>query len=138
MPEHINLIPRHLIEQVKDERCDVDRFYKGAQNAVTNPLVGFYVLVDNKCKIKGVLWYSLNEIEAVIYIHLLSIDKEYQFSDVLKEVVDFSKGFKLGPDYTGIMRFITNRPKAFEKVGFKPSKKIIMEMQKEIIESDKT
>jgi len=85
-------IPRYLFEQVEEtDSAMIDRIYRFGSDFAVSPLTLLYVLVDVDYRIKGVLWAEIDLIDAIIFIRLLSIDKEYQSLDskLLNKVKDF-------------------------------------------------
>lgn len=131
-------IPRELFEQIKEmDAARIDRIYKLGALIGGNPLTLLYVLVDEVNEIKGVLWAEINPIDAIIFIRLLSVDREYQKlngglrksrSELLNKVKDFLFSLETGPELKKEIHFLTMRPGAFEKVGVKRSKRIRMEI----------
>jgi len=78
------LVPRYLLEQVREIDKDmINRIYQFGPLITGNPLTLLYVLVDVDYKIKGVLWANINVVEAIIYVHLLSVDRQYQNGEAL-------------------------------------------------------
>ena len=117
-------IPRYLFEQVKDRSFDIDRLYRLSERLLSDPTQLFYVLVDEDKKIKGIFWAGANVLENSIDVILLSIDKEYQFSDVIKKTLDFIDTFQKN----ATVKILASRTAAYEKAGFKKTK-ILMEIQ---------
>ena len=127
-------IPRTLFEQIKEmDKAMIDRIYKFGPLFAESPLTLLYVLVDVDYKIKGVLWAEVNIIDAVIFIRLLSVDKEYQSQngELLNKAKEFLFNLDTGPDLKKEIRFLTTHPSAFEEVGAKRSKQIRMEINNE-------
>lgn len=115
-------IPKYLFEQIKDRSFDIDRLYRLSDKIISDLMQLFYVLVDDESKIKGVFWASANIIHNSIDVTVLSIDKEYQFSDAIKRTVEFIDTFQ--KDAT--IRILVAKTAAYEKAGFK-KKEILME-----------
>ena len=93
-----------------------------------NPTNFIFVFYDEENIIHGVLWSHVNLLSENIYVSLLSVDEEYQ--GVNGAAIDAS--YRLLDEIRiqgGLKKIIwsTTRPKAYEKHGFKRSKKIIME-----------
>jgi len=126
-----DLIPRYLFEQVKEiDEATIDRIYKFGPLIGASPLTLLYVLVDEVNKIKGVLWAEVNLIDAIIFIRLLSVDKQYQSLDgqLLTKAKDFLFNLKTGPELKKEIHFLSTRPRAFEKVGAQRCKRVRMEI----------
>jgi hypothetical protein len=120
-------IPKELFEQTKDVEFNVDLLYQAPSKFIGSINTMFYVLIDDKEKIKGVLWGFINLLTEAVDVHLLSIDKEYQFGDALDETLDFIKTWS--DDLT--IKCITSRPKAYEEKGWKRTKRIVLEINNE-------
>lgn len=130
-PEIIDMvfrrIPKELFEQVKDIEFNIDLLYKVPSRFISNANTKFYVLTDDEDKIKGVLWAYINILTEKIQVNILSIDKEYQFSSALEKTLEFIRSWQ-GEDENLTIQIMTTRPHAYEKVGFKESELIIMEV----------
>jgi len=126
-----SFVPRYLLEQVEEmDKEMINRVYKFGSTFANSPLTLLYVLVDEDYKIKGVLWARIDVIEAIIYVYLFSVDKEYQSADSLplKKAMDFIFNLPLGPLLKKHIRFLTSQPKAYERIGVKRAKMIMMEI----------
>jgi hypothetical protein len=120
-------IPRELFEQVKDVEFNIDFLYRAPSSFIGNVNTRFYVLTDDEDKIKGILWAYINLLTESIDVHILSIDKEYQFSDAIEKTLEFIKSWQ-GENENLKIRIITARPHAYEKLGFVKSKRILLEI----------
>ena len=134
-PEQVNSmlmlfdrIPRELFEQVKDNSFDIDKIYKFAQSILSNPMNQFYVLVHDK-KIKGIFWAAANVLCDLIDVHILSIDKEYQFDDAIAGTLKFINTFQEDAK----VRIVASRTAKYEKAGFEKTK-TVMEIQNTVKE----
>lgn len=116
-------IPRELFEQVKDVEFNIDLLYKVPSRFISNVNTRFYVLTDDEDVIKGILWAYINILTGKIQVNILSIDKEYQFSDALEKTLEFVKSWNEGLK----IQIVTTEPHLYEKAGFAKSKQIIME-----------
>ncbi len=133
-----NLIPRYLFEQVKGAEYKVDRLYQFGPLLLASPLTFFYVLVDKESKkVKGVLWAEINPLDEQIKVHVFTVDKEYQqnmngdFSHdsiALKTTLDFLRKLQKENNLDSKIEIVTLRPLAYEKAGWKQSKKTLMEV----------
>ena len=130
-PEIIDMlfrqIPRKLFEQVKDIEFNVDLLYKAPSGFINNVNTKFYVLINDEDKIKGILWAYINILTEKIHINILSIDKEYQFSDALEKTLEFIRSWQ-GENENLKIQIMTSRSHAYEKIGFVKSKQILMEI----------
>ena len=113
-----DMIPNELFEQVKGRSFEIDQLKKLAPNLLSDPTQLFYILIDGENKIKGVFWASANVLNNCIDFSILSIDKEYQFSDAIKKTLEFIDTFQKN----ATVRIITTRTAAYEKAGFKKIK----------------
>jgi len=123
-------IPRALFEQVEEtDTAMIDRIYGFGSLFGGSPFTLLYVLIDQINKIKGVLWAEIDPIDAIIFVRLLSLDKEYQSpsGQILNKAKDFLLNLPTGPELKKEIHFFTTRPDAYKKVGAKRSKRIIME-----------
>lgn len=129
------LVPRNLIDQIKNRQHTIQEFYDYNQDrcfifdgdsARINPLNHLYVLVDENNKIKGVLWITLDGQQSTV--ELFSIEKEYwnkgnALKFIHQNVIDLMK-----PLGIKTIRIFTTNPNAYEKINFKRSKHVIMEL----------
>lgn len=119
----INLVPRYLFEQLEHREWDVDRVYKASTLINSNPCTMLWALMNDNHEIKGVLWCNLNYLTDVIDCYVLSIDKEYQGQGkYILKTVELLKPFKKK------IKCITAMPEIFEKLGYKRTKYIYMEV----------
>lgn len=126
--DDLTLIPRYLIEQVRDLNATPERFYSLAPLIVNNPLGVFGVFCDQENIIKGFMWLVISPLDRSLHCKALSIDKKYQGSTILKEAANILKKVKKRNGCTKIT-FITSRSKAMEKAGFKKTKRCVMEVE---------
>lgn len=124
----LNLIPRYLVDQIRDKECTTERFYEMAAVITSNPLGILGVFCDRDSEVKGFMWASINPISANLHCHLLSIDKEYQRLTIIKETTGILKKIQKLNKCKKIV-FQTSRPKAMEKAGFKRSRHCMMEIE---------
>lgn len=128
------LIPRTLFEQIKEmDAAMIDRVYRFGPLIGASPLTLLYVLVDEVNKIKGILWAEVDLIDAIIFIRLLSVNKEYQSlnGQLLNKAKEFLFNLPTGPELKKEIHFLTNRPDAYKKIGAKRSDRIRMEISDE-------
>ena len=106
----------------------IDRVYGFGPLITGTPLTLLYVLVDQVYKIKGVLWAEIDLVDSIIFVRLLSVDKEYQSlnGELLNKVKDFLFHLPTGPELKKEIHFLTSHPDDFEKLGAKRTKRIRM------------
>ncbi len=127
-------IPRELFEKSREMDSEmIDRVYKYGPIIAKSPLTLLYVLIDEMYKIKGVLWASIDLIDAVIFVKFLSVDKEYQTPDsnILEKVRDFLFSLELGPELKKEIHLCTYTEGVtsdLEKMGAKRSKRTLLEI----------
>ena len=146
-----NMIPRYLFEQIKDlgdGENRVDNIYaqglsilmipvirNGMFSYEPNPNVHIAVLADDEHMVKGFVWAEIDLVSKHIFVHAISLDKEYQSPNSAVEniVMDYLFEIPDSPEFkdTGLKKKIqlaTTRPKAYERFGCKRSKMILMEI----------
>lgn len=144
-PQVFAVIPRYLFENIKEADAEmIDAMYENATNIMTVPImseqgvmvgnlpklnVWIAVLHDDSHQIKGFLWAEFDSIEKCIFIQACSLDAEYQSEDgaAMKKGIDYLRSLPISDDMKNNIKMATNYPKAFEKHGWKRSKKIFME-----------
>lgn len=126
-PGLLKFVPRKLFEQVKERTFNIDKIYELSDTFITNPALRLYAMVDENSKTRGILWAYVNFLTETIQVNLLSIDKEYQFDNALEKTLEFIKSW-MGEDENLKIECITTRPHAYEKTGWKQSKRKIMEI----------
>ena len=129
--QDFNLIPRYLMEQVRGGDAKIDRILQFGSGIAKDPLTLLYVLADQQNKIKGFVWGEIDVFEELIHVNTLSLDKEYQDSNgtAILKTVEFLRGLTEGSKLKKKITFSTNRPKAFERVGFKRMALVNMEIE---------
>src|SRR6056297_877151 len=96
------LVPRHLLEQIKDRMFDIDDWYKvmyspRLEGDSSNIFLG---IVDEDMKIHGATWLSLDALHKAIFINFLSLDKSLQgngkvFDVVIPYIAEIAEGLGL-------------------------------------------
>lgn len=134
------VIPRYLVEQVRDRDFDVDDYYtyqeinclrQTESGHSLNPLSHLYVLSDKENIIKGFLWFTIEPLGKNIIIQTYSIDAAYwnhgyavkKLSAFMKEILRKSKLNKI--------YWVTAYPKHSKRYGFKESENVLMEYSDE-------
>lgn len=149
VPDLFAIIPRYLFKQIKeiDER-QIDAIYENAINIMTVPVmnekgvvvgnlpklnVWIAVLYDKAHQIKGFLWAEFDVIDMCIFIQATAWDPEYQSSNgaIMKMGIDYLRSLPLPEEMKANIQMATIKPKAFERRGWKRSKKTLMEYKDE-------
>jgi len=130
-----DIVPKFLIEQIKNKDFTVEDFYKyqninclipGKNGPTLNPLNHLYVLADSENIVKGVLWFVVDPLSKCLVVNSYSVDKEYWGKGAIQKAATMLKEIKSKANIAKVY-WVTNYPKAFEKQGFKRSKNTIME-----------
>jgi len=124
----LRIVPRKLLEQVKGLEWNIDRVYALSENICSNPTNLIYVLYDEEKIIHGLIWAQVNILNENLYVLVLSVDEEYQGANgaAIDAAALLLNSIRQEANLKKII-WTTTRPKAYEKHGFKRSKKIIME-----------
>jgi hypothetical protein len=122
----MNLIPRKLMQQVKNQDLNIDLLYSVGNQVTGNPFTLLYAISDKESRIVGVFWATVTPIENTIWGQILSVDRERQDKTIIPSAIDFLKKIR---DELGLklVKCVTTRPRALEKYGMKRSRNIIME-----------
>lgn len=144
--EAFNAIPRALFESIKEIDSDtIDRIYANSADIMTVPVVDangtivgrvqsqsvwVAVMLDIGKVVKGFVWMEFDVIEQRVFVQACAVDPEYQ-GEAITKVVEYIKGLNLTDEMKNNIQFTTTRAKAFEKVGWKRSKKVLMEYSNE-------
>ena len=123
-----NLIPKYLLEQVKGSDINWDTVLKLNNDINSNPLTILYVWADDKNIIKGFLWGELALISERLVMIVLSVDKKYQHSDINKVLQELMREICGSLNIKSCI-WCTTRPRAFERVGYIKSKRVLMEIE---------
>jgi hypothetical protein len=108
----------------------IDRIYAFNSTIVNSPTALLYVMLTDLHEIKGVLWGVVDVIEAVIYVKVFTVDKEYQSNNTLliEKATDHLLSLTEGSKLKREIRFQATHPDAYEKAGARRSNYILMEM----------
>lgn len=144
--EAFNAIPRALFESIKDIDSEtIERIYANSADIMTVPVVDqqgvmvgriqsqsvwVAVMLDIAKVVKGFVWMEFDVIEQRVFVQACAVDPEYQ-GETIEKVVDYIKTLNLPEEMKNNIQFTTTRPKAFEKVGWKRSKRVLMEHENE-------
>jgi len=124
-----SIIPRYLFEQIKGRRLNVDKLYQFGGEIAQSPLTLLYVLVDENYVIKGFLWGAINPMTETLQVHYFSMDPEYQNHGQALVYVTYELLGKITKELgLETIEWVTSRPRAFEKLGAKRSKFVLMEV----------
>jgi N-acetylglutamate synthase-like GNAT family acetyltransferase len=121
------LVPRYLLEQVKDRRWTVDEWYQHQIDLKGVPENIVLSMINKKNEIVGIVWLTIDGFEKYVHINTLSVDKRYQSKSklikfVTKYIRDLAKALKLS-----LVGWTARRTKALERYGFEESEFKIME-----------
>jgi len=144
--EAFNAIPKALFESIKEIDSEtIDRIYENSAEIMTVPIVDrqgvivgrmqsqsvwVAVMLDIAKVVKGFVWMEFDVIEQRVFVQACAVAPEYQGSAIQK-VVEYIKDLNVPEEMKNNIQFTTTRPKAFEKVGWKRSKKVLMEISDE-------
>jgi len=123
-----NLVPMYLLEQVQPkewEAKDLFAFIKANENKM---VIGVFYDKKETMDIKGFVCGNLNPLTKALFIHILSIDREYQNKNVISETIRILRKYCKQKQIQEIT-MQTTRPGAFEKAGMQKSDKINMELE---------
>lgn len=142
--EAFNAIPRALFESIKEIDSEtIDRIYANSAEIMTVPIVDrqgtvvgrmqaqsvwVAVMLDIGKVVKGFVWMEFDIIEQRVFVQACAVDPEYQ-GEAIGYVVDYIKSLNLSEEMKKNIQFATTRPTAFEKAGWKRSKKVLMEYE---------
>jgi len=123
------LIPKYLVEQIKDRPYSVEMFYSREEHDPTQQL---WVLLSPGNVIKGFVWLTIVLMTQGIFVNSYSVDKEYcgdggPVSYCKELLLDIYKKLNLA----GGIKFSTTAPEHYEEYGIKRAKYIIMEIPTE-------
>lgn len=121
------LVPRYLIDQIKEKTWDTDEWYEFNLQQIRNPDNLILGLVDETNLVKGIVWISVDKFNKYVFVNNLSLDKKLQFDkklfeDIHRYLNSLSVKLNLKTVY-----WITKRPKAFEAKGYKRSEYVLLE-----------
>lgn len=122
----IEMIPRHLLEQIKPRTWEVDRFYRLAGLLKASPFNVMGVFIDKAGIVQGFMWGSINPLDERFYVHILTVDSAYQGKGIIGEARGISNKI-MKESNTKSMAFQTIYPEKFESWGFKRSQSVLME-----------
>lgn len=119
-----NRIPTKWIEQVKDLVVEPENYRKAIEASLDDlgMLFGLYTPVYS-----GFLWCQFDPLENMLYVNCYSVDKSiWHTKDHLKCLIKLLEWLKSILKVEKV-RWFTTRPGLYRRLGFKPSKRIMME-----------
>jgi len=123
------LVPRYLVEQIKDRPYSVEMFYSREEK---DPTQQIWVLLSPENVIKGFVWLTVVLMTHGIFVNSYSVDKEYCGDggpvNYCKELLLEIYG-KL--NLSGGIKFSTTYPDHYEAYGIERSKYVVMEIPTE-------
>lgn len=123
------LVPKELVEQVKGRNFDVEAFYSYQLRSSGDKANVLLVIVDDKYRVVGFLWITVDGFEKMLFLNTISIDVPHQGDKelirMIREYVRELAG-KLG--FSRIVT-VSDRGKALERYGFEDTKLKIMKME---------
>lgn len=135
-----DVIPRYLVEQIKDREFAVDDFYSFQRlNCVIedsdghrlNPFNHLYALADEQNKVKGFLWGVIDPLGKDFVVNTFSVDPIYwQEGGAMKKATEYIKQLLKKLQLKKVF-WITKYPRHSERHGFKKSRHVLMEYQEE-------
>lgn len=122
--KHLSQIEDEWISQVKDMKVDPGA-YKEAMYESTRRLGLVFGLYAPD--LSGFLWVELDSLENVLWIPCYSVDKSvWHTRNHLKALISLLESLKSILKVEKV-RWFTNRPGLYRRLGYKPSKRILME-----------
>lgn len=118
----LRLIPKYLLEQVKDVYWTPEELYglwPAVENSPTNLL---YAVVNKDFHIKGVIWATVGLAGSFLFVNVVSLDKELQSKGLIPNLVmPYLQDLKAK---IGVRHLLcsSSRPKGMEKWGWKIAK----------------
>jgi len=134
------LIPKYLVEQVRDRNFSVEDFYKYNELNLTyesdtgtalSPFNHIYVMANSENQVKGFLWFVIDVLTRDITINTFSVDENYWFNGkAVAKLAEHMKNLMVKLDIKKTY-WMTRYPKHSQRHGFKRSKDILMEYVRE-------
>jgi hypothetical protein len=146
--EAFNAIPTRLFESIKELTPEmIARIYANSADIMTVPVldqqgqivarapaqsVWVAVMMDIAKVVKGFVWLEFDVIDQRVFVQACAVDPEYQSTDgaVLKNLIEYIKTLPIPDTMKDNIQFVTKKPKAYEKVGCRRSKKVLMELKR--------
>ena len=127
-----DVIPKYLVEQVRDRQFEVEDFYKyHSLNCMVegkiNPFNHLYAMADQENFVKGFLWFMIDPMTKIVFINTFSVDPDYWYNGkAVKYLIDHMKNLLKKIKLEKVM-WVSRYPKHSERYGFKRSKGVLME-----------
>lgn len=124
----MNLIPRHLFEQVKEHDINVDLVYTMSDMICSSPFCLIYAVANEEKQVVGVLWVYANPLEDAVWCNVFSLDKGVQMKGGRAKVQEVLIALR---DHLGLkkVKTVTTRWKALSRYGWTKAKSTIMEVK---------
>lgn len=138
-----DVIPKYLVEQVRDKDYSVEDFYKYQKincmhGEMINPFNHLYALCNEENEVKGFLWFVIDPLTKDILLNTYSVDKEYWYGGKAVEWLTHHMKNILNKLNLKKVYWANNYPKHALKHGFKRSKAVLMEYNIEENEDGKS
>lgn len=134
-----DVIPKYLVDQVKNREFEIEDFYKFQQmncllpsekGITVNPLNHLYSLVNDENIVMGFLWFTVDPLCKNIFINTYSVDNELWGGKAVGMAADHVKKIMKEANITKAF-WITRYPRHSERHGFKKAREAIMEYKEE-------
>ena len=123
------LIPKYLVEQVKERDWQIDQFYTYQLKAQSDKANILLTIVDERHFIVGFVWLTLDGFSQVCFVNTVSIDKKHQGQrSLLKKIEKYIKELTKKLGFSKII-IVTKRTKVLQRYGFAESRNKILEMK---------
>lgn len=125
------IIPRELLLQNKERDYTEDFFYQNAMINRDNPLFVLQVLkkVDDPVgRVYGYIWMDFDPSCNALFVHSFSVKKDLWGKGKTLKVLQ--KHLQSCKEKIGCkVRWLSSRPRLFEKMGFKKTKTVMFEVE---------
>lgn len=122
------LVPKFLVEQVKDREWSVQEWYdyQQADKSEANLLLG---VINQDHAVVGFIWMTLDGFSKWVFINTLSVSPAYQGKrKLIKFVHRYIRDLAKRLEMTRVI-WVTDRPRALEKYGYSRSDSVLMEVK---------
>ena len=117
-------IPDGWIEQIREPAVKPDKYKQAIEHSL--PGLGLLFGVYNP-HLSGFLWMELDHLENMLYVHCYSVSKRlWHTSSHLNSLIKLLEWLKSILKVKKV-RWFTNRPGLYRKLGYGASKRILME-----------
>lgn len=120
-----SLIPTIYIEQVKDLKVDPVRYLEAIDKSLSVGGLLLGCFVENR--LQGFCWCHVDPLENDLWINCYSIDRSlWHTREHFKSLITALRWVKLILNVNAV-RWFTNRPALYERLGYARSKRVLME-----------